>query len=1023
MKRYVVVALLLCGCSSAPVAANAFRIQRQEDLIGGPSALGQVGDYMLRNGKLRVIVQDVGFSRGFAVYGGSLIDADLRHPSEPSDAQGGQGNDRFGELFPVFFLQASHPSSITLSNNDAADGKAHVVVHGTPGPFITLLNTLNDVTLGAGELEFAVDYSLGAADRYVTITSTMTNTSAFARTFPALSLGNIDIPVPLGHIALMGTTNKVFVPGPAGFDLRFTLPEVNAASPRTLPALPGLVSDFIATKNDGVSYGVFAQPTPEHDFAYLNRNQYGASANPGSLEIPFFFSSFLGYFYSQAPPVLAPGESFSFTQYFAIGRGDVADIRDIYHAKRGEPVGRFSGRVREQQTLLPMGNTSLVVFDAQGNPFNQHTTDANGDFIGTMPQGDYTYQVIADDHPLAAPRAFHVSTGKTTEVDVFVPTAAWLSLQITDDAGRGLPAHVMVVGTHPPTSETDPRKFLFNLARGDRRRLLDLVPDTQDPATRRYMEAQFDTANGMVGQKVRPGAYSIYVSRGVEYELFQRDVELTAGQSTTLAVALHRVIETEGYVSGDLHLHSSNSIDSGLSLPDRLTGCAADGLEFIVATDHNFITDYAPYISSLNLTPFIFPIVGIELTTLELGHYNGYPLKYDPSQANHGSFPWFDRPAGDIFAQLRSLGKYDPAHTIVQVNHPRDSLNGYFSDMELSGDNLYILPRGGIVASQGPQFAPSEFSLDFDALEIMNGKRVDLLRTLRVPNPPPTAGTYPTHTAGGVPINAPGEILRTPDGLVAFPGAVDDWFHLLSSGHAFTGVANSDSHTNQLEEPGFPRTYVRIDKDRAVDIRELDIVAGLKSHAATLSMGPFVELFVNDQPIGSTLSGSNVLSIRVRVRKAPWVHVDTLNLYVNGALWKTHSLSDTADETVSETRTIASDSYFVAEVSGASQSLWPVVTGLEEPPLTLASAIGSLGESFGISSDPLGSLTPNLTHAVYPYAITNPIWVDIAGDGFAPPGLAALPVAARGATAPAKTYFPPNDVRAIFRAFSNHHHD
>jgi hypothetical protein len=1019
MKWFAVITLCSWGCSSAPVTANAFRIQRPDDLIGGPSALGQVGDYMLRNGKLRVIVQDVGFSRGFAVYGGSLIDADLRHPLEPANAQGGQGNDRFGELFPVFFLQASNPTQITIPN-DGSDGKpAHIVVQGMPGPFITMLDTLNDVTLGAGDLAFQVDYSLGPNDRYVTITQTITNTTDFPRSFPALSLGSVQIPVPFGNIALMGTTNKVFVPGQAGFDLRFTLPEVNQATPRTLPALPGIVSDFIATKNDGVSYGLFAEVNPQHDFAYLNRDQYGAQANPGSLEIPFFFSSFLGYYYSLAPTTLGAGESFSFTQYFAVGRGDVADIRDIYHAQRGIATGSFSGRVREDQTYLPMASTSVVVFDAQGNPFNQHTTDANGNFIGTLPAGDYTYQVVADDHPLAAPQPFHIDLGQTTERDIFVPNTALLSVQITDDSGRGLPAHVVVVGTHPPTTQTDPRKFLFNLARGDRRRQLDLA----NLAGNRYVEAQFDTANGMVGQKVRPGAYTVYVSRGVEYEVFQRDVQLTAGQSTQLAVTLHQSFDSEGYVSGDLHLHSSNSVDSGLLPQDRVIGCAADGLEFVVATDHNYITDYSPIVGSLNLTQFLFPIVGIELTTLELGHYNGYPLNYDLSTANHGSFPWFDRPAGDIFNQLRSLGKYGPDNTIVQVNHPRDSLNGYFSDMELSGDNIDILPRGGIIASQGPQFDPSAFSLDFDALEIMNGKRLDLLRTLRVPNPPPAAGTYPTQTSSGTPINAPGDIMRTPDGLVAYPGAVDDWFHFLSSGYRFTGVGNSDSHTNQLEEPGFPRTYIRIGKDRAVDIRELDVVGALKAHAATLSMGPFLELFVNDQPIGSELKNVSALAARMRVRKAAFVHIDTLNLYVNGALWKSYPLHDLPDETINDSLTVSADSYLVAEVSGATQSLFPVVTGLEEPPLTLASAIGDLGASFGLNENPLGSLTPNLVHAVYPYAITNPIWVDIAGDGFNAPGIAPVPAVARNAVAPAKVYFPANDVRAIFRSFSGHSHD
>ena len=69
--------LLLVGALSAPLQScsdeaepwvSARRVQTRGDLIGGPSALGEVGDFLLENDKVRFIVQDKGYSRGFGVY-------------------------------------------------------------------------------------------------------------------------------------------------------------------------------------------------------------------------------------------------------------------------------------------------------------------------------------------------------------------------------------------------------------------------------------------------------------------------------------------------------------------------------------------------------------------------------------------------------------------------------------------------------------------------------------------------------------------------------------------------------------------------------------------------------------------------------------------------------------------------------------------------------------------------------------------------------------------------------------------
>ncbi len=1017
--------LLGAACVTQPVRSHAFKISRQEDLIGGTSALGQVGDYMLQNGRVRVIIQDAGFSRGFGVYGGGIIDADIRR-ADTADGQGGHGSDRFAEMFPVFFLQAAKPTGIRIKN-DGSDGKpAKIVVVAEGGPFLSQVTALNELALGRDGVAYEVEYSLGPNDAFVKMTSSMINFSGSSRRL-RISAGALDLRVPFGTVALFGSSNRVFVPGRAGFDLRFVLPEEISAHPVTLPALPGLTADFIATKGEGVSYGVFAEPLAENNFAYANRHIYNAAGvdgvNEGSLQIPFFFSSFIGYYYAVGPEVLGNDETFSFTQYFTIGTGDVASVRDVFHQVRRMSTGTFAGRVRDAHTLRPAANVSVVVYDQDGLFFNQHTTDQNGDFKGTYPEGEYSYELVTDRAPIEARVPFSVRVGKTTGIEPLLPASSFLNVQVTDTLGRRLPAKIILVGIHdyPGGDEVDPRTFLFNLGRGERRRPVDQVPDLEgDPTTRRFIELQHWTHNGSMGAEVRPGRYMVYVSRGPEYEIELQPVDLEPGEQATVSVTLQRVVDTTGWVSGDMHLHSIKSIDSGVPLRERVAACAAEGLDFAIATDHNFIADYAPYVTELELEQFLLPIVGLEMTTLELGHFNGYPLNYDLASATHGSFSWFNRKAQEIFDDLRDLGKYGPDETVVQVNHARDTLLGYFSQLDIDPETMSSkspFPAGAFV-SQGEPFRPENWSFDFDALEIFNGKRWELLRTVQAPDPlPPPPYAYAEQK--------PGDILRYESGQIAYPGAVDDWFKLLNLGYRIAGVADSDSHGNTYEEPGYPRTFVQVGKDDPFELSDLEVTRAIKGRTGTMTNGPFVELWANGQPIGSEVSGTGEIDVQVRIQKPSWIDADTLVLYVNGAIDKTQQLRPGArDDTHTIHLSLTHDSWVVAEVRAREgRSLWPIVTGWEEPPLTLADAVTGIAGPLGIEFSTLGPLKLKLERPVYPYAITNPIWIDFEGDGaWTPPGNAAQAVrAAREAIGPRPPPPAPDDIRALFKLFGGHH--
>src|SRR6185503_805356 len=106
------VALLATCTGSAPPRSRAQRIGKLEEAIGGPHAIGRVGDFILENDQVRFVIADTGrcppgspsdcvevYGRVNTTYGGSLVDADLVR------VQGdGKGNDQLAELLPGFFF-------------------------------------------------------------------------------------------------------------------------------------------------------------------------------------------------------------------------------------------------------------------------------------------------------------------------------------------------------------------------------------------------------------------------------------------------------------------------------------------------------------------------------------------------------------------------------------------------------------------------------------------------------------------------------------------------------------------------------------------------------------------------------------------------------------------------------------------------------------------------------------------------------------------------------------------------------
>ena len=1094
---------VLSGCSSDDtLSVNARRVQTRADLVGGPSALGELGDVVMENNRVKVVIQDKGFSRGFGVYGGGLIDADLVRPVAPGNSDGVIGRDSFGELFPIFFLQALQPQTVEILPL-SPEGEAQVRVSGEGGDFLSITKILNRVLVNAYEglegftnilevatalgdemqkamlisdqpqVSFEILYRLRPNVAYMIIESAMINLTDEAIplpsqvadllfNFPLLKgIARDPFRVPLGFITLFGAGNKIFAPG-YGFDIRFPLEDRYALSaeatrerddaeasgtPLTpeqdktlaLPALPGLItSGLISVNPEGCSYGLFYIPEPiveeggetayPKSFAYnlldyaegdAQRNvfekAFGDIVTPGDSLIPFSASSFTGMFSSQAPPQLDPQQRFSTQHAFIIGDGDVSSVMDTYYEMRGVDVETVVGEVLDEVTGAPVSSASVIIYDTNDRIINQSYTNERGQLRLMLPVG--SYQARVEHGPTISPKSsFVVRSGNGGTLRLARLSPARIHVEIRGEDQRALPAKVTVVGTARAAQSGLPlREHLFDLSAGQSWRVSDLVPDDPErPETRRYIETSGYTKDGKVSLEVPPGDYLVYLSRGSEFELkYISDIRLSAGGEVSIRETLKREIQTPGYISADFHLHAAPSLDSDTSIRQRVRTAAGEGLEHLVATDHNFVTDYQPAIEREGLTDWLSSMVGLELTTLESGHFNTFPIKRDVSAITRGAFQWSTRPPQSLFDEARSIGAEIDAEgaptTIIQVNHPRDLILGYFSQYDinpLTGRVTEAPPGGGsildvagqLLAASGEAFfneeGDSQYSDDFDVIEVLNHGLFHEEFHARMPE---NIGDANIYNASGDPLT-PQEIAEIPvgsilcdGGEVAYAGAIDDWFNLLNLGRRVGGTANSDSHDR--DDIGYPRTYVHVGTDDPAEVTPQAVAKAVRQGKMTMSRGPFLEMFVNDQPIGSELIvPEGEVTVKVKVQAARWIEVNRGVLYANGAPIETFKV-DLSDPAVrlfewSTTLTLDRDTWFVAQVSG-DVSMFPVAPPIDLPPVLLNEAFGTIAGPLGFGGSAIDEVAPSQTGTFKPLALSNPTWVDLDGEGFDPPGVTA----------------------------------
>jgi hypothetical protein len=185
--------------------------------------------------------------------------------------------------------------------------------------------------------------------------------------------------------------------------------------------------------------------------------------------------------------------------------------------------------------------------------------------------------------------------------------------------------------------------------------------------------------------------------------------------------------------SGDFHLHQRPSFDSGMALDQRVRTIVAEGVDYAAATDHDVVTDLSPWVRKLGLDDWLQTVVGVEISTLDIGHYIGFPFQYKELDVpSHGSLDWYCMPSDDLIDAMvfdRSGFASSKERPTTIIAHPRDGFLGWADQLGL---NAFTLTRLRSKNDEERALDTAVFrttACDFDTLEVLNAKRFDLIHT------------------------------------------------------------------------------------------------------------------------------------------------------------------------------------------------------------------------------------------------------------------------------------------------------
>jgi hypothetical protein len=356
---------------------------------------------------------------------------------------------------------------------------------------------------------------------------------------------------------------------------------------------------------------------------------------------------------------------------------------------------------------------------------------------------------------------------------------------------------------------------------------------TESDATHAVRPGVVYSASGAARLRVPAGRYVIHAGRGFEYSVARVAVAVASGETASHRLTIRREVDTTGWAAMDTHVHTGTFARHGdASIGERMPTIAGEGIELPVSTEHNTRVDFAARAGAAQVRSWFTPILGTEVTTPAIGHFNVFPVAADGADVDHRAPDW---------ARLRRSMDTIAPQAIVVLNHGRD-LHGGFRPL---GASRHLGVAGEDLEG---------WRLPASAMEILNSGAVmsDALALTR------------------------------------------DWMALLNRGLRLTPVGSSDSHDVARYIVGQGRTYVRCDDRRPDAIDVARAIDSVRRGRVLVSYGLLAEIEVGGVGPGELVRPRHSAAVRIRVQGPGWTQARHVSLYANGALIRDEAIADGA---------------------------------------------------------------------------------------------------------------------------------
>ncbi|MBI4365276.1 MAG: CehA/McbA family metallohydrolase [Deltaproteobacteria bacterium] len=928
-----------------------FTIQDTKRAIGGPLAQGRIGDQLLVNDQIRVVIQQPGKYPGVGSFGGNIIDADLVRSggsapaaitspdwsargsgfASPSVAgswgSGGSapaGEDQFGVILPMINVEWTVNGTTMFAANDFDPAM-------TDPEAIAAARTSERPAAGAPQVLVVQ----GVIDTYDYLDIDFLEPIAHALTGQDLhydarfdDLAEPFTVTDLKQLRIDVTTVYRLVPGSRAVEIHTILVN-DGDTPATLPVgdfvngsgelellIPGQgftppLGQQIANATPAVIYA--GMPGVPVSYGYFFRSPTGEDGTPAkttSLTYSGVTGVLLGEEFTKLFPIgggTTPHVNFtvpargrrSFVRYFVVGDGSAGSVLDEGLRVLGVATQPIDGHVADAAGSA-IADATVAVLSESGATLVTYRTDAAGRFQGRLPTGAdaigktfgtgrYTVRVDkpgyhesgTDRAGTCAPAAIDVTQSPATDLRCTLGAGGLVTLAgpVRDaDSGQAIPARLTIVGADPSPDRHRPGIFHDQVVFERPFGIVDLLYLNARGGIGTTSQAHF---------RLEPGTYLVVATHGPEYSRAVLPVTVAADGIMALpAITLRRVAPTPGFIGADFHIHALASPDSAMAPTQRALAAAAEGLDVLHSSDHDYLFDYAPVLADLERQGYVVAgtmttIVGDEISPNHLGHIHAYPLVPDPSRPNNGALDWslsaqdHAGPDPDFMLSVQEIidriRQAPGGEKVIQVNHIGDRAT-----------SLFLLT--GLVTSA--MYRDSHHVLPFSTYADPIGLRL------------------PAVKLGNLPLPMGGGLLFSPDFTAAElvigsdlgttqlrESTLPQWFNLLNLGLLVTATGDSDSHTPIAVTLGLPRNYVASPLDpsdgQGADMDALDPDAyakAINAHRVVVSAGPFVRMTIAGEA-GTAAVGEVVATqhprVRVEVTAPEWAWFDTIELYAN----------------------------------------------------------------------------------------------------------------------------------------------